>query len=152
MESNEKIVISVEVIIDAPVETVWKNWTTPKNIMLWNAASQDWHTTLADNDLRMDGIFCYKMEAKDGSAGFDFRGKYEEVQANEQISYVTDDGRKVKIFFTKEEYKTKVVQLFEAENENPIEVQREGWQAILNNFKNYVEMHLQEISFSKWKV
>ena len=152
MESNTKTIITVEAIIDAPIETVWKNWTSPQNIVLWNAASEDWHTTWAENDLRIDGKFCFRMEAKDGSAGFDFGGKYEEVQANEQITYTADDGRKVKVIFTKEEYKTRIVQLFEAENENPIKLQKKGWQAILNNFKNYVERHLQEISYSKWKV
>lgn len=152
MESNTKTIITVEAIIDAPVETVWKNWTSPQNIVLWNAASEDWHTTKAENDLRIDGIFCFRMEAKDGSAGFNFRGKYEVVHVNEQISYTADDGRKVKIIFTKEDYKTKIVQLFEAETENSVELQKEGWQAILNNFKNYIEKHLQEIRFSKWKV
>ncbi|MEZ7499498.1 SRPBCC domain-containing protein [Flavobacterium sp. Arc3] len=151
MESSTKTIISVEAIIDAPIETVWKNWISPQNIVMWNASSKDWHTTCAENDLRLGGEFCYRMEAKDGSASFDFKGKYEYVHTHEQISYTADDGRKVKIMFTKEKCKTKVVQLFEAENENPIEFQREGWQAILNSFKNYVEMHLREISFSKWK-
>jgi uncharacterized protein YndB with AHSA1/START domain len=92
------------------------------------------------------------MESKDGSASFDFSGIYDEVQIHEQITYTADDGRKVKINFIKERDKTKVVELFEAETENRIELQREGWQAILANFKKYVETRLQQISFSKWKV
>jgi uncharacterized protein YndB with AHSA1/START domain len=114
---------------------------------MWNAASEDWHTTWAENDLQLMEN-CFRMEAKDGSAGFDFRGKYEEVQANEQITYTTDDGKSK--FFTKMECKTRVVQLFEAETENQLNY-KEGWQAILNNFKNYVEQHLQEISFQNGK-
>ena len=92
------------------------------------------------------------MEAKDGSTSFDFSGIYDEVETNEQITYTGDDGRKVKIIFKKEYDKAKVVELFEAETENAIELQREGWQAILDNFKKYVETRLQQISFSKWKV
>ena len=152
METNARTVISVETIINAPVETVWKNWITPENIVVWNVASEDWHTPYAENDCRMDGKFRYRMEAKDGSAGFDFVGKYAEVKTYEQITYITEDGRKVQIIFTKQDYQTKVVELFEAEIENSIEVQKEGWQAILNNFKNYVEIRLEQISTSKWKI
>jgi uncharacterized protein YndB with AHSA1/START domain len=152
MESNVKTIISVETIIDAPIETVWKHWTTPENIVVWNVVSEDWHATWVENDLQIKGKFHYRMEAKDGSASFNFSGIYDEVQIHEQITYTADDGRKVKIIFTKEHDQTKVLELFEAETENPIELQREGWQAILDNFKKYVETRLQQISFSKWKV
>lgn len=152
MNAGARTIISVETIINAPVETVWKNWITPENIVVWNVASEDWHTPFAENDFRMDGKFCYRMEAKDGSAGFDFEGKYEEVKIYEQITYTTEDGRKVQVIFTTEDHQTKVMELFEAETENSIELQREGWQAILNNFKNYVEMRLEQISASKWKI
>ncbi|NGY37047.1 polyketide cyclase [Flavobacterium sp. XN-5] len=152
MEADARTIISVETIINAPVETVWKNWITPENIVVWNVASKDWHTPYAENDFRMDGKFRYRMEAKDGSAGFDFVGKYEELKIYEQITYTTDDGRKVKIIFTSADNQTKVMELFEAETENSIELQREGWQAILDNFKNYVEIRLEQISASKWKI
>jgi uncharacterized protein YndB with AHSA1/START domain len=115
---------------------------------MWNAASEDWHTTWAENDLQVMEN-CFRMEAKDGSAGFDFRGKYEEVQANEQITYTTDDGKSK--FFTKMECKTRVVQLFEAETENQLNY-KEGWQAILNNFKKLCGTASSRNKFSKWKV
>lgn len=152
MEADARTIISVETIINAPVETVWKNWITPENIVVWNVASKDWHTPYAENDCRIDGKFRYRMEAKDGSAGFDFIGKYEEVKIYEQITYTIEDGRKVKIIFKSEDNQTKVMELFEAETENSVELQREGWQAILDNFKNYVEIRLEQISASKWKI
>lgn len=108
--------------------------------MKWNNASNDWHTPRAENDLKVGGKFHYRMEAKDGSSGFDFDGTYEQVIANELIVYSISDGRKVEVTLTKDDNaRTKMATTFEAENSNPIEMQRDGWQAILNNFKIYVE-------------
>lgn len=142
MDFKEKEFITVQAVINAPIEKVWKFWTTPEHITKWNHASDDWHLPKAENDLRAGGKFLYRMEAKDGSFGFDFCGVYDRVTTNEAIEYTIDGGRKVKITFTVENGKTKVVETFEAENQNPIEVQRSGWQSILDNFKKYTEEHL----------
>ena len=131
--------ISVETTVQAPVEEVWKYWTEPKHITNWNAASDDWHTPFAENDLRTGGKFLSRMEAKDGSLGFDFGGIYDDVKLYEVIAYTMGDGRKVKITFKGQENETKVIETFDAETEAPIEVQQQGWQAILNNFKKYAE-------------
>jgi uncharacterized protein YndB with AHSA1/START domain len=136
-----KSTITVQAVINAPVEKVWNFWTTPKHITKWNNASDDWHTPRAENDLRVGGIFLYRMEARDGSYGFDFAGVYDEIKMNEFIAYTLADERKVKVTFTKNDndIKTKVVETFEAESTNSLEMQRNGWQAILDNFKKYVE-------------
>lgn len=139
METQNKTVITVESIIDAPVEKVWEYWTRLQHITKWNNASDDWHTPRAENDLRVGGSFVSRMEAKDGSMGFDFGGTYDAVKPNEYIEYTIADGRKVKVNFTSTGNKTIVVENFEAEDENPIELQRGGWQAILDNFKKYTE-------------
>jgi uncharacterized protein YndB with AHSA1/START domain len=139
MNSKEKPIISVYAIINAPVEKVWKLWTTPEDIVKWNNASDDWHTPHAENDLRTGGKFLSRMEAKDGSMGFDFEGIYEAVKPYEIIQYAIGDGRKVRIDFTGKGNETKVVETFQAESTNPIEMQRSGWQAILDNFKKYSE-------------
>ena len=131
--------IKVETVVNAPVEKVWEYWTDPKHIVKWNNASEDWHTTEAKNDLRIGGKFTSRMEAKDGSFGFDFGGVYTEVRLYEAISYVLGDDRKVEINFINEENKTKIIENFEGENENPPELQQMGWQAILDNFKKYSE-------------
>lgn len=135
----KKIIIPVQAIIDAPVEKVWKLWTTPEDIVKWNYASDDWQCPRAENDLRVGGHFGSRMEAKDGSAGFEFGGVYDKIVLNKQIEYTLEDDRKVKIIFSVNDNMTEVVESFEAENENPIELQRGGWQAILNNFKKYSE-------------
>ncbi|HAN17137.1 MAG: polyketide cyclase [Bacteroidetes bacterium GWC2_33_15] len=139
MESNSKTIISIQEIINAPIELVWKYWTTPNDIIQWNNASDDWRTSRADNDLRVAGKFLYRMEAKDGSAGFDFAGEYNIVSKNKLIEYTMSDGRKVRVTFSKNENETLIVETFEAESENSIELQRAGWKAILSNFKRYVE-------------
>ena len=139
METQEKTIITVENTVNAPVEKVWECWTKPEHITQWNNASDDWHTPHAENDLRAGGSFVSRMEAKDGSMGFDFGGVYDSVINNQYIAYTMDDGRKVKITFTGNGDKTKVVESFEAENENSIEMQQGGWQAILDNFKKYAE-------------
>lgn len=139
MEAQNKIVITVETIVNAGVEKVWAYWTQPMHITQWNNASDDWHTPRAENDLREGGSFTTRMEAKDGSMGFDFYGMYDAVKTNEYISYTLGDNRKVKIIFTSIGNTTKVVESFEAEDVNAIELQQGGWQAILNNFKRYTE-------------
>jgi uncharacterized protein YndB with AHSA1/START domain len=131
--------ITIETTIKAPVEKVWQYWTSPQHIVNWNSASDEWHTPKAENDLRVGGKFASRMEAKDGSQGFDFSGIYNEVQTNQLIQYTMGDGRKVKVVFKSNGDETKVVEDFEAESTYPVEMQREGWQAILNNFKKYVE-------------
>jgi uncharacterized protein YndB with AHSA1/START domain len=137
---DEKKTITVQAVINAPVEQVWKLYTEPEHVMKWNNASNDWHTPRAENDLKVGGKFLYRMEAKDGSSGFDFDGTYKQVIANELIVYSISDGRKVEVTFTKDDNaRTKMDTTFEAESINPIEMQRDGWQAILNNFKIYVE-------------
>lgn len=139
METENKTVITVETTINAPVEKVWEYWTKPEHITKWNYASEDWHTPSAENDLRVCGHFTSRMEAKDGSMGFDFGGVYDKVKPNEIIEYTLGDGRKVKIIFSTDGNTTKVVESFDAENTNPVEMQKSGWQAILTNFKNYTE-------------
>ena len=139
METQNKTVITVENIINAPVEKVWDYWTKPEHITKWNNASDDWHTPRAENDLQVDGSFVSRMEAKDGSMGFDFSGTYDAIRNKEYIEYTLTDGRKVKIFFSVQANSTKVVESFEAENTNSIEMQQGGWQAILDNFKKYTE-------------
>ena len=139
METQNKTVITVENIINAPVEKVWDYWTKPEHITKWNNASDDWHTPRAENDLQVDGGFVSRMEAKDGSMGFDFSGIYDAVRNKEYIEYTLTDGRKVKVFFSVQGNSTKVVESFEAENTNSIEMQQGGWQAILDNFKKYTE-------------
>lgn len=131
--------ITVETTVNASIEKVWQYWTEPKHIEKWNNASEDWHTPHAENDLRVGGKFLSRMEAKDGSFGFDFEGIYSEVIPFEKIKYGLEDGREVETNFTGNEEITKVATTFDAENENPIEMQKGGWQAILNNFKKYVE-------------
>ncbi len=138
MSENNRI--TVKTIVNAPVEKVWNFWTDPEHIVNWNNASDDWHTTKAENDLKVGGEFSSRMEAKDGSMGFDFSGKYTEVKNHELIAYEMEDGRKVEIsFLEKDNEQTEVVEAFDAENENDLEMQRAGWQAILENFKKYVE-------------
>jgi uncharacterized protein YndB with AHSA1/START domain len=141
MESTEKTMITVAVIIDAPVKKVWDLWTNPHHIMHWNNASDDWHTTRAEIDLSTGGKFLSRMEARDGSEGFDFTGEYNKVLPYELIEYNLSDGRKVRITFTSNGKSTEVTESFEAELINPVDIQRSGWQAILNNFKTYTESY-----------
>lgn len=139
METGNKVTITVESIVHAPVEKVWEYWTEPQHITKWSFASDDWHAPHAENDVRVGGKFLTRMEAKDGSFGFDFGGVYDEVQINELISYTLGDGRKVTITFVAQENGTKVLESFEAEGTHPIEQQQAGWQAFLDNFKTYCE-------------
>jgi uncharacterized protein YndB with AHSA1/START domain len=139
MSKKEKTEITVSVLVNTPIQKVWQLWTLPEHIMNWNFASNDWHSPKADNDLRVGGKFLSRMEAKDGSFGFDFWGVYDEIKENELIAYTMGDGRKAKITFINDGNTTKVIETFEAESENSIELQQGGWQAILNNFKKYSE-------------
>ena len=139
MDTSPKTVITVENVINAPVEKVWRFWSEPEHITRWNFASPEWHTPHATNDLRVGGAFSSRMEARDGSMGFDFGGIYDAVKTHELIEYTLGDGRKVVIHFSGTGGETKLVESFEAEQTNPVEMQRGGWQAILDNFKHYAE-------------
>ena len=139
MEAQNKTVLTVESTVNAGIEKVWDFWNNPQHITQWCSATEDWHTPRAENDLRTGGSFTSRMEAKDGSFGFDFGGIYDEVRDNEYIEYTMADGRKVKIHFEPQGGNTKVTEHFEAETENPLEMQQGGWQAILDNFKKYTE-------------
>lgn len=139
MDTTGKTAITIEATINAPVEKSWSYWTDPKHITQWCNASDDWHAPYAENDVRAGGKFKTTMAARDGSVSFDFEGEYSRVIENEILEYAIGDGRKVKIQFSGNGDQTKVVETFEPENENPIEMQRGGWQAILDNFKKYTE-------------
>ena len=139
MTTGNNVKVTVKATVNAPVEKVWEYWTEPKHITKWNNASDDWHTPIAENDLTVGGKFLTRMEAKDGSFGFDFGGIYDEVKLNELISYTMGDGRKVTITFKANGNETEVIETFHAETSNPVEMQQAGWQAILDNFKKYVE-------------
>ena len=141
MNTAEKTILKAEANINAPVEKVWKYRTDPKHIIRWNNASDDWHTPKAENDLRPGGKFLSRMEAKDGSAGFDFEGTYQEVEMHKLISYTLADGRKVQIHFAGDQDATIVTETFEAENTHSPEMQQAGWQAIMDNFKKHVETY-----------
>ncbi|MGB7068216.1 MAG: SRPBCC family protein [Pyrinomonadaceae bacterium] len=136
---NNESAITIENTVNAPVEAVWNFWTKPEHITKWNSASDDWHTPIAENDLRVGGKFLSRMEARDGSFGFDFAGVYTEVITNELIDYTMSDDRQVRVAFETAGNSTKIVSTFEPESENSIEMQRDGWQAILDNFKKYAE-------------
>lgn len=135
----EQKTITVQAAVHAPIETVWACWTEPKHIMCWNNASDNWHTPRATNDLREGGTFLSRMEARDKSAGFDFNGTYTKVIPLKEIAYTIEDGRKVNVVFESHGAETYIMESFEPEQENPEEMQRQGWQAILDNFKKYAE-------------
>jgi uncharacterized protein YndB with AHSA1/START domain len=135
MENKTKITITTA--LNEPIEKVWDYFTNPIHIIKWNHASDDWHSTKAINDLRVGGKFEYRMEAKDGSFGFDFFGFYDKIIDFKLIEYTLGDDRKVIINFTNDGNEVFIEEIFEAESENPIELQKAGWQAILDNFKNY---------------
>ncbi len=139
METTAKTAITITASINAPIEKVWIYWTEPQHITKWNQASDDWHTPYAENDLRVGGKFKSTMAAKDGSFSFDFEGVYSKVDKHKAIDYTLGDGRKVAILFSGNGKETHITSTFEAESVNPIEMQRGGWQAILNNFKKHVE-------------
>ena len=136
---NQAQEIQIQTVIQRPVAGVWTYWTEPEHIKSWNAASDDWHTTEAANDVQAGGRFSSHMAAKDGSMGFDFSGVYQEVILYEKLAYTLDDGRHVTVRFTANGEETEVVETFEAESVNPPEMQQAGWQAILDRFKAYAE-------------
>lgn len=131
--------ITIKASINVPIEKIWGDWTETEHIKRWNYASEDWHTPHAENDLRVGGRFLSRMEAKDGSFGFDLTGTYDEVELYEVIAYTLDDGRKVKVTFNAEDDKIFIIVTFEAESSNSLEMQQNGWQAILDNFKKYTQ-------------
>ena len=137
MDRGKKI--TVKATVNVPVTKAWKVYTTPKDIMQWNNASEDWHTPSAKNDLKKGGKFVYRMEAKNKSTGFDFGGTFGEIKANKLIEYTITGGRKVRILFANKKNRTKVTVSFEAEQTNPLKLQRKGWQSILDNFKKYAQ-------------
>lgn len=131
--------ITVETSISAGVEKVWECWTHPDHITKWNFASEDWWCPRAFNDLRVGGKLTSRMEAKDGSVGFDFTGTYIQIEPHKLLEYRIEDGRIVTVTFMKNGEQTVVTETFEAENTNPVEMQKAGWQSILDNFKKHVE-------------
>lgn len=134
--------IKIDITILAPVDKVWEYYNKPEHITRWNFANETWHCPSSENDLRVGGLFKTRMEAKDGSFGFDFEGIYDEVVPYERIEYHIMDGRKVAVVFDQiDGNTTKVIINFEPEKQNSVEMQREGWYAILNNFHKYVENH-----------
>jgi uncharacterized protein YndB with AHSA1/START domain len=139
MNIDKTQTITVETTINAPIEKVWDFWTKPEHICNWNFASESWHNPSAENDLVVGGKFSYRMEAKDGSFGFDYWGVYEKITINRLIEFVLGDNRRVQINFLETGNLTRITETFEAEFVNAIELQRTGWQAILDNFKKYVE-------------
>ena len=139
METTPKTMITVEAIVNAPIEKVWAYWSEPKHITQWCQASDDWHAPKAENDLRDGGKFSTTMAAKDGSFSFDFGGVYDKVITNKLIEYTLGDGRKVKIVFASKGHETQITESFDAETTHSLEQQQSGWQAILNNFKKYTE-------------
>lgn len=130
--------ITVETTVAAPVEEVWRAYTTPEDIKRWNAASDDWHTTAATVDLREGGAFSSRMEAKDGSVGFDFAGTYTKIVPHRLIAYSFGD-RAARVEFAKGPKGVQVRVTFDGEQTHSVDQQRDGWQAILNNFARYVE-------------
>ena len=131
--------ITIQATISADKKKVWDYYTDPKHIINWNFASDDWCCPNAENDLQVGGKYKARMEAKDGSFGFDFEGIYSKIDIGESFTFIMEDGRSVNIFIEKIGDTCKMIVTFDAEEENSEEIQRNGWQSILNNFKNYVE-------------
>jgi uncharacterized protein YndB with AHSA1/START domain len=131
--------ITIETTINAPIAHVWEKWTSPEHVQNWNFASPDWHCPKATTDLQVGGEFHYEMAAKDGSFSFDFWGTFQKIEEQKSLEIVIGDGRKMQVTFDTTEAGTKVTEQFEPENQNPEEMQKAGWQMILDNFKNYVE-------------
>ncbi len=137
--SNQNISITVQCTVNASLEQAWDYFTLPEHITQWNFASDDWHTPKAENDLRVGGKYFARMEAKDGSFGFDLIGIYDEIVNQKLLAYHLEDGRRVRVEFMSNESSTEITETFDAETENSKELQRGGWQAILDNFKRYAE-------------
>lgn len=133
--------VTVESVIAASPAKVWDYYTLPEHITKWNFASDDWHCPSAANDMRVGGKYSARMEAKDGSFGFDFEAIYDEVADGEKFTYTLGDGRQASVSFKDLDGKTGVTVIFDAESQNPVEMQRSGWQTILDNFRQYAESH-----------
>jgi uncharacterized protein YndB with AHSA1/START domain len=131
--------ITVQAKIKAPIDKVWELWTLPEHITKWNNASEDWHTPYAENDLKVGGKFKSTMAAKDGSMRFDFIGTYSDVKQKKSIAYTMEDGRKAKVIFEVQGDDVEIRESFDPETQNSEVMQQQGWQAILDNFKKYVE-------------
>ncbi len=131
--------ITIQANVNADINTVWNKYTDPQHIIHWNFASDDWSCPSASNDLRVGGKYVARMEAKDGSFGFDLEAIYNELDPLSKIKYSFSDDREIEIFFKSNDESTDIKIIFDAETLNPLEMQREGWQAILNNFKAYAE-------------
>ncbi len=138
-EGTAKVPITIKAAINAHVEKAWETWTAPEHITKWCQASDDWHAPYADNDVKVGGTFKTTMAAKDGSFSFDFGGEYTEVTKHKSMSYTMGDGRKATILFEEKDGKTIVTETFDAENQNSLDMQRDGWQAILNSYKKHTE-------------
>lgn len=139
MSTTVPVTVMIETTVHVPVAKAWSLMTEPEHIVHWNAASPDWHTPRSENDLRKGGTFSSRMEAKDGSFGFDFGGTYDQVTLHSSYAYTLGDGRTVVVLFIPQGDSTKIIEVFVAESQNTPERQREGWQAILDNFKKYAE-------------
>ncbi|AKQ47142.1 hypothetical protein TH63_18255 [Rufibacter radiotolerans] len=139
MENEAKTTVTVETTVQQPVEKVWERWTTPEHITQWNFAADTWQCPNATNDLQPGGRFVWRMEAKDGSMGFDYSGTYEQVIPYKKIVGQLDDDRQVTITFDGQDGQTQVTETFEVEDQNSVDLQRAGWQAILDNFKKHAE-------------
>jgi len=133
--------ITIQAIVSANKQKTWRYYTQPEHIVHWNFATDDWQCPRASNDLSVGGKYIARMEAKDGSVGFDFEATYTEIIEGEKFTYTMPDSRVVHVLFHGAGDKTEVVITFDAETENSLELQRNGWQAILNNFKEYTESH-----------
>lgn len=133
--------ITISTFVNKPVANVWKCWTDPAHIMQWNAASDDWHCPKASNDLRVGGKLSSTMAARDGSFSFDFEGVYDDVQTHKRLAFTMGDGRSCEVLFAEEGGGTRITETFDAEAQNSVEMQRAGWQAILDRFKAHTETH-----------
>lgn len=140
MTDQSRPIITVQVSIAAPIEKAWQYFTDPAHIVNWNSASEDWHTPRAESDFKVGGSFVYRMEAKDGSMGFDLPGTFTNIELHKHIGYTLADGRKVTVDFTPTSSGTELVESFEAESQNSLELQQYGWQSILESFRKYVEI------------
>ncbi len=137
--SMAKLNSKIDTLVHAPLDYVWETWNTPSHIIHWNHASDDWHSPKADSNFVEGGRFVYRMEAKDNSFGFDFSGTFVEIVDKKRIVTRLDDDRIVQTEFIQENDGVRIIETFEAEDENSVEMQKEGWYAILNNYKLYTE-------------
>ena len=137
--NNQETSITVQTLVNVPVGRAWEVWNEPAHITKWCQASEDWHAPYAENTLEVGKTFQTTMAAKDGSFSFDFGGIYDRIEYNKLIEYTMEDGRRVKIVFEDLGSSTRVIETFDPESTNSIELQRDGWQAILNSFKKYTE-------------